>query len=208
MEVDVIGAASANRASPRTSTRWCRHRVPGHQDPRREDGVLQGSRRDVRRRRRVARLYGWVFPKYDHVAVGTHRREQDGDQDVPGCDAQARRGEVRGRRDRPRRGAPHPRAPRPRPRQGGVALAGNAAGYVTKCSGEGTSPPSPAAWRRRRWRSRGTALAVDEGPPLVPRQVGPQVLGHPRCSTSCRRFSPLQPRRGSWRCARTSTCRR
>merc|ERR1719169_196125 len=83
-------------------------------------------------------FYGWVFPKYDHVAVGTGTVvDKSGIQKYQ-----------QGIRDRaaPRieggeiirvEAHPIPEHPRPRRTNGRVCLVGDAAGYVTKCSGEG-----------------------------------------------------------------------
>lgn len=83
-------------------------------------------------------FYAWVFPKYDHVGVGTgtvinrpaikqyqtaiRERAKDrlGDGKIIKVEAH-----------------PIPEHPRPRRVVGRVALVGDAAGYVTKCSGEG-----------------------------------------------------------------------
>ncbi|HIK18391.1 MAG TPA: geranylgeranyl reductase [Leptolyngbyaceae cyanobacterium M33_DOE_097] len=84
-------------------------------------------------------FYAWVFPKYDHVAVGTGTMKPN----------QARIKELqRGIRERAvekLRGGkiirveahPIPEHPRPRRVVGRVALVGDAAGTVTKSSGEG-----------------------------------------------------------------------
>jgi geranylgeranyl diphosphate/geranylgeranyl-bacteriochlorophyllide a reductase len=84
-------------------------------------------------------FYAWVFPKYDHVAVGTGTMKPN----------QARIKELqRGIRERAAtklRGGkiirveahPIPEHPRPRRVVGRVALVGDAAGTVTKSSGEG-----------------------------------------------------------------------
>merc|ERR1740121_1568697 len=83
-------------------------------------------------------FYAWVFPKYDHVAVGTGtvidkkgiQKYQQGirDRAAPRIDG----GEII-------RVEAHPIPEHPRPRRirDRVALVGDAAGYVTKCSGEG-----------------------------------------------------------------------
>ncbi|KAI6685390.1 hypothetical protein NL676_031303 [Syzygium grande] len=83
-------------------------------------------------------FYAWVFPKCDHVAVGTgtvrSKREIKAYQ--------------RGIRERVKpkieggevikvEAHPIPEHPRPVRVRGRVALVGDAAGYVTKCSGEG-----------------------------------------------------------------------
>ncbi|GMI13333.1 hypothetical protein TrLO_g7941 [Triparma laevis f. longispina] len=83
-------------------------------------------------------FYGWVFPKYDHVGVGTGTvvnrpaikqyqkaiRERAGDK-------------IEGGKIIKVEAHPIPEHPRPRRVQGRIALVGDAAGYVTKCSGEG-----------------------------------------------------------------------
>jgi geranylgeranyl reductase len=84
-------------------------------------------------------FYAWVFPKYDHVAVGTGTMQRN----------QALIKSLQhGIRDRARRrlvggevikveAHPIPEHPRPRRVVGRMALVGDAAGYVTKSSGEG-----------------------------------------------------------------------
>lgn len=83
-------------------------------------------------------FYAWVFPKYDHVGVGTGtvinrpaiKQYQQGIRDR----AAAR---LEGGKIIKVEAHPIPEHPRPRRVQGRVALVGDAAGYVTKCSGEG-----------------------------------------------------------------------
>merc|ERR1719161_1599030 len=84
-------------------------------------------------------FYAWVFPKYDHVGVGTGTvvnrpaisqyqaaiRERCADRLGP--DPKVMKVEAH----------PIPEHMRPRRVVGRVALVGDAAGYVTKCSGEG-----------------------------------------------------------------------
>ena len=83
-------------------------------------------------------FYAWVFPKCDHVAVGTGTV----------CSKQNIKLYQRGIRERvePKisggkvikvEAHPIPEHPRPVRIRGRVALVGDAAGYVTKCSGEG-----------------------------------------------------------------------
>ncbi|MEL6456395.1 MAG: geranylgeranyl reductase, partial [Cyanobacteria bacterium J06623_5] len=84
-------------------------------------------------------FYAWVFPKYDHVAVGTGTMRPN----------QARIKELqKGIRTRAAKrieggeiikveAHPIPEHPRPRRVRGRVALVGDAAGTVTKSSGEG-----------------------------------------------------------------------
>ena len=83
-------------------------------------------------------FYGWVFPKYDHVAVGTGtvinktaiKQYQQATRDRAGVKCAG--GSII-------RVEAHPIPEHPRPRRcaNRVALVGDAAGYVTKCSGEG-----------------------------------------------------------------------
>ncbi|CAG9465390.1 unnamed protein product [Pedinophyceae sp. YPF-701] len=83
-------------------------------------------------------FYGWVFPKYDHVAVGTGtvvnktaiKQYQDATRERASAktdNGQIIRVEAH----------PIPEHPRPKRVQERVTLVGDAAGYVTKCSGEG-----------------------------------------------------------------------
>merc|ERR1719213_840552 len=83
-------------------------------------------------------FYGWVFPKYDHVGVGTGtvinkpaiKKYQDA--------IRLRAGEkIEGGKIIKIEAHPIPEHPRPKRISGRVALVGDAAGYVTKCSGEG-----------------------------------------------------------------------
>jgi len=83
-------------------------------------------------------FYGWVFPKYDHVGVGTGTvvnrpaikqyqkaiRERAGDKIAGGKVIKVE-------------AHPIPEHYRPRRVNGRISLVGDAAGYVTKCSGEG-----------------------------------------------------------------------
>ena len=84
-------------------------------------------------------FYAWVFPKYDHVAVGTGTMQQN---------QSLIKGLQRGIRERANKrlfqgevikveAHPIPEHPRPRRVVGRMALEGDAAGYVTKSSGEG-----------------------------------------------------------------------
>ena len=84
-------------------------------------------------------FYAWVFPKYDHVAVGTGTMQQN---------QSLIKGLQKGIRERARKrlfkgevikveAHPIPEHPRPRRVVGRMALVGDAAGYVTKSSGEG-----------------------------------------------------------------------
>jgi len=83
-------------------------------------------------------FYGWVFPKYDHVAVGTgtvinktaikQYQQAIRERSEPKCaGGKIIRVEAH----------PIPEHPRPKRCDNRVALVGDAAGYVTKCSGEG-----------------------------------------------------------------------
>jgi geranylgeranyl reductase len=84
-------------------------------------------------------FYAWVFPKYDHVAVGTGTMQKN---------QSMIKGLQRGIRERASKrllmgevikveAHPIPEHPRPRRVVGRMALVGDAAGYVTKSSGEG-----------------------------------------------------------------------
>ena len=84
-------------------------------------------------------FYAWVFPKYDHVAVGTGTMQQN---------QSLIKGLQEGIRERAKKrllngevikveAHPIPEHPRPRRVVGRMALVGDAAGYVTKSSGEG-----------------------------------------------------------------------
>merc|ERR1719389_823851 len=83
-------------------------------------------------------FYGWVFPKYDHVGVGTGsvmdktgiRKYQTAIRDRCGP-------KIEGGKVIKVEAHPIPGPPRPKRCEGRVALVGDAAGYVTKCSGEG-----------------------------------------------------------------------
>ncbi|PLZ99848.1 geranylgeranyl reductase [Fischerella thermalis CCMEE 5198] len=84
-------------------------------------------------------FYAWVFPKYDHVAVGTgtmHVNKASIKQLQAGIRARAARKLVGGQIIKVE-AHPIPEHPRPRRVVGRVALVGDAAGYVTKSSGEG-----------------------------------------------------------------------
>ena len=83
-------------------------------------------------------FYGWVFPKYDHVGVGTGtvvnrpaiKDYQKAIRDRAGA-------KIEGGKIIKVEAHPIPEHPRPRRVNGRIALVGDAAGYVTKCSGEG-----------------------------------------------------------------------
>jgi geranylgeranyl reductase len=84
-------------------------------------------------------FYAWVFPKYDHVAVGT------GTMKVNKAIIKDLQAGIRARAAKKLEGGeiikveahPIPEHPRPRRVVGRVALVGDAAGTVTKSSGEG-----------------------------------------------------------------------
>eukprot|EP00559_Dactyliosolen_fragilissimus_P004529 CAMPEP_0184856708 /NCGR_PEP_ID=MMETSP0580-20130426/1888_1 /TAXON_ID=1118495 /ORGANISM="Dactyliosolen fragilissimus" /LENGTH=469 /DNA_ID=CAMNT_0027351897 /DNA_START=118 /DNA_END=1527 /DNA_ORIENTATION=- len=83
-------------------------------------------------------FYGWVFPKYDHVGVGTGtvvnrpaiKQYQKAIRDRAGD-------KIAGGKIIKVEAHPIPEHYRPRRTQGRITLVGDAAGYVTKCSGEG-----------------------------------------------------------------------
>ena len=84
-------------------------------------------------------FYAWVFPKFDHVAVGT------GTMKVNQADIKKLQAGIRKRAAKRLEGGeiikveahPIPEHPRPRPILGRVVLVGDALGTVTKSSGEG-----------------------------------------------------------------------
>jgi len=84
-------------------------------------------------------FYGWVFPKYDHVAAGTGTMKQNGGLIKSlqiGVRERAKKRLVNGEVIKVE-AHPIPEHPRPRRVVGRMALVGDAAGYVTKSSGEG-----------------------------------------------------------------------
>jgi geranylgeranyl reductase len=84
-------------------------------------------------------FYAWVFPKYDHVAVGTGTMKPNQakiKQLQAGIRARAA-AKLRGGKIIRVEAHPIPEHPRPRRVVGRVALVGDAAGTVTKSSGEG-----------------------------------------------------------------------
>ncbi|WP_320664371.1 geranylgeranyl reductase [Prochlorococcus sp. MIT 1223] len=84
-------------------------------------------------------FYGWVFPKYDHVAAGTGTMKDNGSlikSLQAGVRERAKKRLVNGEVIKIE-AHPIPEHPRPRRVVGRMALVGDAAGYVTKSSGEG-----------------------------------------------------------------------
>jgi len=84
-------------------------------------------------------FYAWVFPKYDHVAVGTGTMQKNQSM-IKGLQkairTRARKRLLMGEVIKVE-AHPIPEHPRPRRVVGRMALVGDAAGYVTKSSGEG-----------------------------------------------------------------------
>ncbi|KAF7121023.1 hypothetical protein RHSIM_Rhsim13G0167100 [Rhododendron simsii] len=83
-------------------------------------------------------FYAWVFPKCDHVAVGTGTvcSKQDIKLFQHGIRERVHP-KIKGGKVIKVEAHPIPEHPRPVRVRGRVALVGDAAGYVTKCSGEG-----------------------------------------------------------------------
>ncbi len=84
-------------------------------------------------------FYAWVFPKYDHVAVGTgtmHVNQSQIKKLQAGIRARAAK-RLEGGKIIKVEAHPIPEHPRPYRVRGRIALVGDAAGYVTKSSGEG-----------------------------------------------------------------------
>uniref|UniRef100_A0A7S2WEE7 Geranylgeranyl diphosphate reductase, chloroplastic n=1 Tax=Rhizochromulina marina TaxID=1034831 RepID=A0A7S2WEE7_9STRA len=83
-------------------------------------------------------FYGWVFPKYDHVGVGTGTVvNRPGIKDYQKAIRDRAGEKIAGGKIIKVEAHPIPEHMRPRRVVGRVALVGDAAGYVTKCSGEG-----------------------------------------------------------------------
>ncbi|RZC88794.1 hypothetical protein C5167_031168 [Papaver somniferum] len=83
-------------------------------------------------------FYGWVFPKCDHVAVGTGTVTHKGDIKKFQVATRLRaKDKILGGKIIRVEAHPIPEHPRPKRLADRVALVGDAAGYVTKCSGEG-----------------------------------------------------------------------
>ena len=83
-------------------------------------------------------FYGWVFPKYDHVAVGTGTViNKTAIKDYQQATRDRSKVKTEGGKIIRVEAHPIPEHPRPNRVKGRIALVGDAAGYVTKCSGEG-----------------------------------------------------------------------
>jgi geranylgeranyl reductase len=84
-------------------------------------------------------FYAWVFPKYDHVAVGTGTMKKNKAliKDLQAGIRTRAAKKLEGGKIIKVEAHPIPEHPRPRRVVGRVALVGDAAGYVTKSSGEG-----------------------------------------------------------------------
>uniref|UniRef100_A0A7N0TNI6 Geranylgeranyl diphosphate reductase, chloroplastic n=1 Tax=Kalanchoe fedtschenkoi TaxID=63787 RepID=A0A7N0TNI6_KALFE len=83
-------------------------------------------------------FYGWVFPKCDHVAVGTGTVTHKADIKKYQLATRNRaKDKILGGKIIRVEAHPIPEHPRPKRLADRVALVGDAAGYVTKCSGEG-----------------------------------------------------------------------
>jgi|UniRef100_A0A804Q8Z6 geranylgeranyl diphosphate/geranylgeranyl-bacteriochlorophyllide a reductase len=99
-------------------------------------------------------FYGWVFPKCDHVAVGTSTVAAKPEIKHLQSGIRARVSpKIAGGRVVKVEAQPIPE--HPRRVVGRVALVGDAAGYVTRCSGEGIYF---AAKSVREWYGRGAIL--------------------------------------------------
>jgi geranylgeranyl reductase len=83
-------------------------------------------------------FYGWVFPKYDHVGVGTGTVvNRPAIKDYQKAIRDRAGPKIEGGKIIKVEAHPIPEQYRPKRVVGRVALVGDAAGYVTKCSGEG-----------------------------------------------------------------------
>jgi len=83
-------------------------------------------------------FYGWVFPKYDHVGVGTGTvKNRPAIKQYQKAIRERAGAKIEGGKIIKVEAHPIPEHYRPRRVAGRIALVGDAAGYVTKCSGEG-----------------------------------------------------------------------
>eukprot|EP00897_Mesotaenium_endlicherianum_P005782 jgi/Mesen1/5231/ME000026S04542 len=83
-------------------------------------------------------FYGWVFPKCDHVAVGTGTViNKPAIKKYQTATRNRAKDKIAGGKIIRVEAHPIPEHPRPKRCSDRVALVGDAAGYVTKCSGEG-----------------------------------------------------------------------
>jgi geranylgeranyl reductase len=83
-------------------------------------------------------FYGWVFPKCDHVAVGTGTVvNKPAIKKYQAATRNRAKEKIAGGKIIRVEAHPIPEHPRPRRCADRVTLVGDAAGYVTKCSGEG-----------------------------------------------------------------------
>ncbi|KAH7443529.1 hypothetical protein KP509_02G039000 [Ceratopteris richardii] len=83
-------------------------------------------------------FYGWVFPKCDHVAVGTGTViNKPAIKKYQTATRNRAKEKIAGGKIIRVEAHPIPEHPRPRRVKDRAALVGDAAGYVTKCSGEG-----------------------------------------------------------------------
>ena len=114
-------------------------------------------------------FYAWVFPKYDHVGVGTGTVVNRPAISQYQAAIRERCAERLGENPKVMKVEAHPIPEHPRPRRvvGRVALVGDAAGYVTKCSGEGiyfaAKSGRMAAQAVVKLMKGGTVLPTEEG---------------------------------------------
>lgn len=112
-------------------------------------------------------FYAWVFPKCDHVAVGTGTSAAKPDIKRLQAAIRARAGpKIAGGEVIRVEAHPIPEHPRPRRVVGRAALVGDAAGYVTRCSGEGIYFAAKSGRMCgeaivRAWKERGVVTEAD-----------------------------------------------
>ncbi|WOL14717.1 hypothetical protein Cni_G23498 [Canna indica] len=112
-------------------------------------------------------FYAWVFPKCDHVAVGTGTSTAKPDIKRLQAGIRARAApKIAGGEVIRVEAHPIPEHPRPRRVVGRVALVGDAAGYVTKCAGEGIYFAAKSGRMCgeaivRSWKNRGVVTESD-----------------------------------------------
>merc|ERR550539_1123610 len=160
-------------------------------------------------------FYAWVFPKCDHVAVGTGTViDKKGIQKYQQGIRDRAKTRIEGGEILRVEAHPIPEHPRPYRTRGRATLIGDAAGYVTKCSGEGIY----FAAKSGRMCAETIAKRSENGTRMIrsPTSWSTSGSGTPSTGrrtsfwTPCRSCSTPPTRRGKvlWSCVRRSTCRR
>ncbi|URE12080.1 FAD binding domain [Musa troglodytarum] len=194
----VIGADGANRSGSGS---------PGM--PRYEDLAEMYVGADV-----SPDFYAWVFPKCDHVAVGTGTSAAKPDIKRLQAAIRARAGpKIAGGEVIRVEAHPIPEHPRPRRVVGRAALVGDAAGYVTRCSGEGIYFAAKSGRMCgeaivRAWKERGVVTEADLKTEYL-RKWDEEYGGMFRFLGLLQQvfYGATPGARRWWNCAQMSTCR-